>query len=380
MKRRQSPAWNISCVKDWFGEAPGGTTGAQPGYDFSHEQLRVLVYDETGLARRRLLHRRVAEELARQPRSLQAQGAIARQIAHHFRMAGHDAEAASYYKLGGEHARSLYANSEALAHFQTALALGYPEPAVLHEAIGDLHTLSGSYSQARGDYETAAALTSNRKSGGHLAQLEHKLAQVHHRQGEWELAESHFQGALESRTTEDEGPALAHVLADRSLNMLRLGQDHRAEELAQEAYRMAEVDRDQRGLARAHNALGILARSKGQVELAADHFSQSLTLAESLNDPAARVAALNNLALVRQVAGETEEAIRLTELALTLCRAHGDRHREAALLNNLADLLHANGQTEEAMAYLKLAVTIFAEIGGSESLVQQPEVWKLVEW
>ena len=38
--------------------------------------------------------------------------------------------AASYYKLAGEHARSLYANTEALAHFQTALALGYPEPAV----------------------------------------------------------------------------------------------------------------------------------------------------------------------------------------------------------------------------------------------------------
>ena len=187
-------------------EAVNGTTGAEPGYDFSHEQLRALVYDETSLARRRLLHRRVAEELARQPRSLQAQGAIAGQIAHHFRMAGHDHEAASYYKLAGEHARSLYANSEALTHFQTALALGYPEPVVLHEAIGDLHTLSGSYSQARGDYETAAALTPNHESGGRLAQLEHKLAQVHHRQGEWELAESHFQGALESWSSGDRGP------------------------------------------------------------------------------------------------------------------------------------------------------------------------------
>ena len=116
------------------------------------------------------------------------------------------------------------------------------------------------------------------------------------------------------------------------------------------------------------------------MDLAADHFSQSLALAESLNDPAARVAALNNLALVRLVAGETAQAIRLTESALTLCRAHGDRHREAALLNNLADLLHANEQTEEAMAYLKQAVAIFAEIGESESLPQQPEVWKLVEW
>ncbi len=361
-------------------EATMNMTGAEPGYDFSHEQLRALVYDETSLARRRLLHRRVAEELARQPRSLHAQDAIAGQIAHHFRMAGHDDEAASYYKLAGEHARSLYANTEALAHFETALALGYPEPAVVHEAIGDLRTLSGSYRQARGDYETAAALADGLKPGEGLARIEHKLASLHHRQGEWELAESHFQAAIESRTPNDQGADLAQLLADRSLNMMRLGQQSEAEELAEEALRLAEVDGDKQALAHAHNALGILARNQGELGLSAEHLSQSLSLAEALNDPAARVAALNNLALVRQAAGETENAIRLTKSALTLCRAHGDRHREAALLNNLADLMHADGQTEEAMAHLKRAVAIFAEIGESESLPQQPEVWKLVEW
>src|SRR6185312_9734748 len=35
-----------------------------PVYDFSHEKLRALVYDETSLARRRLLHRRAAESLS----------------------------------------------------------------------------------------------------------------------------------------------------------------------------------------------------------------------------------------------------------------------------------------------------------------------------
>ena len=81
-------------------EATTDTPSAEPGYDFSHEQLRALVYDETSLARRRLLHRRVAEELARQPRPLQAQGAIAGQIAHHFRMAGHDDERGQLLQAG----------------------------------------------------------------------------------------------------------------------------------------------------------------------------------------------------------------------------------------------------------------------------------------
>ncbi len=37
-------------------------------YDFSHEKLRALVYEETSLARRRLLHRRIAEVLVGQER------------------------------------------------------------------------------------------------------------------------------------------------------------------------------------------------------------------------------------------------------------------------------------------------------------------------
>jgi predicted ATPase len=114
-------------------------------YDFSHEKLRTLVYEQASLARRRLLHRRVAEALISRARGRYDLGPIASQVAHHYRLTGQDTEAAEYFKLAGEHARSLYANAEALTHFQSALALGYPDAAALHEAIGDLHTLLGEY-------------------------------------------------------------------------------------------------------------------------------------------------------------------------------------------------------------------------------------------
>ncbi|MBI1877173.1 MAG: AAA family ATPase, partial [Chloroflexi bacterium] len=161
-------------------------------YDFSHEKLRTLVYEEASLARRRLLHRRVAEALISRARGRYDLGALAGQIAYHYRLTGQDSEAAEYFKLAGEHARSLYANAEALAHFRAALALGHPDAAALHEAIGDLHTLLGEYSAALTSYETAAALGQAEV----LARVEHKLGNVHHRRGEWELAESYFQAAF----------------------------------------------------------------------------------------------------------------------------------------------------------------------------------------
>ena len=118
-----------------------------PTYDFDHDKLRALVYDGTGLARRSLLHRRAAAALAARARGREA-GPLAGQVARHHRLAGQDAEAAEYSRLAGDHARGLYANGDALAHYEEALALGHPDIAALHEAMGDLLTRHGEYGAA----------------------------------------------------------------------------------------------------------------------------------------------------------------------------------------------------------------------------------------
>lgn len=349
-----------------------GEGGDALAYDFSHEKLRELVYEETSLARRRLLHRRAAEAIAGK-RGLET-GAEAGQIARHYRLAGREDEAATYYKLAGEHARSLFANAEALSHFQTALALGHPDTGGLHEAIGDLHTVLGDYGPAISSYEAAAALA----DGAPLAAVEHKLGLVHQRQGDWELAESHYEAAMEALG--DAGPSaeLARLYANRSLAAHHQGRTGEAEDLAQRALELSRSEGDAEALAQAHNTLGILAGGKEDLYTARRHLEESLRLAETLGDPGARAAALNNLARAYGADGETELAIEHTEAALQLCASMGDRHREAALHNNLADLLHAAGRSEEAMDHLKQAVAVFAEVGEEGAL--QPGIWKLAEW
>ena len=346
-------------------------------YDFSHEKLRTLVYAETSLARRRLLHGRVAEALAARNRrgGREARSSLAGLIAQHYQLAGQAAEAAHYFKLAGEHTRTLYANAEALAHFRAALALGHPETAALHEAIGDLQTLSGDYGAALTSYETAAALCPPKS----LANLEHKLGNVYHRRGDWERAESHFQAALHAMGEESSTGARARLHADWSLTAHQGGQPEQAHTLARRALELAEAAGDQRALAQAHNILGVLASSQHDLAQARYHLEQSLARAEALNDLGARVAALNNLALAFSRNGEIDQALKFTEQALALCASQGDRHREAALHNNLADLLHAARRSEEAMSHLKQAVALFAEIG-TQAGDLQPEVWKLTEW
>jgi DNA-binding SARP family transcriptional activator/tetratricopeptide (TPR) repeat protein len=347
--------------------------GVTPSYDFDHDKLRTLVYEETSLARKRLLHRRTAAALAGGARGREA-NSLAGQIARHHRLAGQDAEAARHYLLAGDYARSLHANSEALSHYEEALALGHPDAATLHGVIGDLRTRTGEYGAALASYEAAASSAGSED----LAEIEHKIGNVLARLGERDLARLHYESALNEFSQTGSEAELARLYADWSL--LSHGQDEpeEATTLARQALTLAEVTGDTRALAQAHNMLGILAGKSGDQEAALRHLGDSLDLAEALGDSDARVAALNNLALARESGGEPEEALKLAESALRLCVASSDRHREAALHNNLADLFHAIGHEQESMDHLKRAVEIFAEIGERDEL--KPEVWKLVEW
>jgi tetratricopeptide (TPR) repeat protein len=352
-----------------------GEGGGLPGYDFNHEKLRVLVYDETSLARRRLLHRRAAEALVVNARSLYERGALAGQIAHHYQLAGREAPAAVFYRLAGDHAGTLFDNAAAIEHYRAALALGHPESASVHEDIGDLQILWGAYPAALASYETAAALSPEAR----VARIEHKLGVIHHRLGDWGLAEGHFKAALGALGEGESAELQANIYVDWSMNAHRQGVTDEAWRLANLALSFAEQAGEPPALAQVHNILGILSRNRGELEEARGHLAHSLEEAVSTGLIGAKIAALNNLSLIEADTGDQETALKYLQEALALCVQLGARHREAALENNLADLLHAMGRSEQAMEHLKNAVTIFAEIG-QEAGDWQPEIWKLVEW
>lgn len=347
--------------------------GTLPRYDFCHEKLRELVYDETALARRRLLHRRVAESFGRR---VGRQLGTAAQAAFHFRWAGQEDEAARLYATAGDEARLLYANAEALSHYRTALALNYPESARLHRSIGELLTLAGEYAGARLALEQAAS----GGSGLFLAEVEERIGGIYQRLGEWHLAEEHYQAGLEALGTGEDAPVRARLLSALSQTAHRQSDDSRALALAEEAQAAALQSGDAQAQTDVANLLGLLARSRGENATAIRHLQASLESATGLADPSAEIAARNNLALALADEGDFAAAQTHLQAALARCAAWGDRHREAALHNNLADLLHRAGNNEESMAHLKQAVTIFAEIGEPGTLPTNAEIWKLAEW
>ena len=302
------------------------TAGQAPSYGFPYEALRRTAYESATLARRRLLHGRAADILIRRHERDPATTRAAT-VAGHLQLAGRDADAARWWWRAAKVARDLYAHAEARAQLAKALALGYPQlPGRV--AMGEVLIVLGRYREALAELETGAAIASGGEDDPAALAIEHKLADVHHRLGDWDLAEAHLAVVTELVTGTDPG-RLARAEADRAVVAYRRGAADQAAELGR-------------------TALG------------------------------AAVAALNNLARLLAETGREHEALALAAEALELGRELGDQHRVAALHTNLADLLHADGQHDAAMTHLKEAARRFASVDVGDA--PRPEIWTLVEW
>ena len=175
---------------------------------------------------------------------------------------------------------SLHAHADALEHLEAALALGSPDTAGLHERIGDLRTLVGDYAGALASYESAAAECEE----GQLAAIEHKLGGVYGRRGEWERSEARLALALDAAPPGALG-LRARIVADLALTLHQAGRSEDAAARAREALELADAAADRQAEAQAHNMLGMLARSRGDLAAAREELERSLALADELGTP-----------------------------------------------------------------------------------------------
>jgi DNA-binding SARP family transcriptional activator len=343
------------------------------GYDFPHDTLRDMVIERVGLARLRLLHGRAADAFVRQ-HAADGGGVPAGRVARHLALAGREPDAREWYWVAAQQSITLYAHREALEHLRSALALGH-DPAVNHAATGDALTSLGRYDDALTAYEKAAAAIPG-DDPSQLAVIEHKLAEVHDRLGDWDVARAHLESAAELLEPDGGLAMRAQVAADLALVCYRQG-DSGAEKIGEQALHLAVESGDAVSMSQAKNVLGVLACAKGHCDTAVGYLQESRDQAHVAGSTELEVAALNNLARLYAQEGDIDKALVSAQEALELGLAQGDLHRAAALHDHVADLYHRAGQQADAMEHLKAAAAAF---GAVDEARVRPEVWKLVSW
>lgn len=352
-------------------EAPN--PGDQP-YDFAHSRVRDLAYERISLARRRLLHGRMAAAIrtAGEPVDELARFAL---LAEHERAAGHAGPAAEAYLRAGELARAVQANAEALAAFEAAQSLGHPDALGLEEAIGAVRTRLGDYPGALAALETAASIAPPDR----LASIERRLGWIQFRRGDLAAAESHLAAALAALRDDASPSRRSEIQADRSVVAHRAGDEAAALELARTALAMIDPSVQPGAAAVAHRLLGLVAHAAGELGVARMEFEESLDLANVAHDLDAAIAVEHALSRLDLAAGDSLSALAHAGAALAEAARSGDRHVEAAVENTMADVLHALGRDAESREHQRRAVSLFAAIGSAAASLEA-EIWKLVEW
>ncbi|HYF62952.1 MAG TPA: tetratricopeptide repeat protein, partial [Herpetosiphonaceae bacterium] len=247
-----------------------------------------------------------------------------------------------------EQAQERYANQEALALYDQALALAEqldrlgqlaPDDALrVYGQCGDALAATGAFDLARSRYAYALAGLGP-DALDRQATLRRKIGSTHEQQGDWASALDWFTAAAENigAAAPDHGIMVeyAQILSAIGWVHFRQGdleQAGRNLEQALDLIRPLGVDNEEAGIL---NRLGGVAYLRGDMEQSRAYVEQSLAASERGGDLIAQATALGNLGNLTASQGLGEEAIRFYEQALALHEQTGSRRMLAITANNL---------------------------------------------
>jgi len=336
-------------------DALAGADLVTPGPDhrFRHGLLQEIVYQNILVARRTELHSRVGAALETQgvgnPESLDRLVALG----HHWALGADKRRGARYLMAAGDWARGMYANADAIQHYQRALdALEHcdaveTERLVARERMADLLGPTGRRGTALGEYDIVEA--GHRAVGDAAAQARilRKMGGLHWDAGARARALECFEAGLALLDDDREHIERAHLYQEMGRLAFRSGDSQRAVEWAEQARLHAErlaadpaLDADGRGeaataAAQSHNTLGVALARLGRLEEAVEHIERSVALARNNGLLQAACRGLANLSVLYSTL-DPARAIETCAAGLETAQKIGDLGFQSRLYANLA--------------------------------------------
>ncbi len=346
------------------------------GLHFRHALLRDAAYHGLSFRTRRQLHGRVAEAFEREAGSDVA--AVADSLTHHFFEAGVWEKALRYGFLAGSEAHAVYANVDAAALLDQAVAAGVrwrgarPEAvARAEEALGDVRLALGEFARAR-----AAFVAARRRVRGDMverARLLRKEGEVAYRLGDYPAAQRIMVRALALINVVSSVPATAQrARIEAWLGVITLwrGRPREAVEWLQQAVADGEsvgakeaVAHALLGLHRAFNALG-------ESDTRTAYGQRALALHDELGDLVSKGGMLNNLGADAYYEGRWNEALGFYRRALEAWDQAGDTRSVYMASFNIGEILSAQGNLVEAEPLLRDAERASRASGGATEVAE----------
>jgi predicted ATPase len=284
-------------VADGLLQAVGsGADGRQ--YRFTHGLVHEVVYQNLLLSRRTEIHERAARALehAVGPRPDRLSDLEA--LGHHWSLSPDKLRGARYLVAAGDWARSVYANDDAIRHYERALqtlaeCTGCDaDVRAAQERLADLLGLTGRRGEALALYEAVRTGIDTATDRGAAARLQRKLGGLHWDGGDRERATVCFTAGLELLGQDGDAIERAHLLQEMGRLAFRAGDNAGAIAWAEQA--LAEATQEEEAAtaperareaaamrAQAYNTLGVALARTGRLAEAVAQIECSIELAEA---------------------------------------------------------------------------------------------------
>jgi adenylate cyclase len=322
---------------------------------FVQALLHEVVYQNLLLARRTELHQRAGRALeaaldgaARGPQRL----AELEALAHHWSLSPDKLRGAKYQMEAGDRARAVYANDDAMRHYERALhtleegargdAAGAPAETLAaeldaHERLADLLSLKGQRDEALNQYGVVLKAFARSRDAVRAARVLRKSGGLHWEAGDRERAGACFGEGLDCLGEEGHPVERAHLFQEMGRLAFRAGDNATALALAQRA--LAEVPIGAAGGAdvrvQACNTLGVALARLGRTAEAVEQIERSVRLAEDDGLLQAACRGYANLGVL-YASLDPKRSIETCLCGLEAARKVGDLGFQSRLYANLA--------------------------------------------
>jgi tetratricopeptide (TPR) repeat protein/DNA-binding XRE family transcriptional regulator len=260
-------------------------------YDFSHDKVREVVYQDIGGARRRLLHRSVAESLERCGEGETHERDA--QLAEHYERAHVWPKALRYLLLAAEHSQNLFAMRDALHWLDRAVTLCESHPRTLSkEQRLEIYARRGSARIQAGQTQGAVAdlrrVVDAARAGGEREKTRDALVQLgmaHRRADLYEDAARCLDEALAESHEMNDVRRAADTLYHLGTVMWSTGVNDRAIGFHRQAVEICEREGfDDLVAVQAYHGRGEAHFANSEPAAAIECFSRSLELARGIGD------------------------------------------------------------------------------------------------
>ncbi len=402
--------------------------GPQPEmvYLFRHIMTREVAYESLLYADRRQLHRSIGESIETQQTGRLAE--YLEVLAYHFGLAEEWKKALDYHLDAGHKAQSIYANEDAIHHFQRALkaaervAGSEANQLLAHVGLSEVFDTLGRYDEALTHIYRAQDLVmiighAPEQVARDLADLCRRAAQVHEKRSEFDIAFNWLRGgliALEGMHTVEEAQIylmgvgiyhrqgnnaealdwcqrtldiagqlenvgeerlkiLAHTYFLLGSIYLRYGDWPRVLDVCRNSLLISEQIGDIAKASQAHLNMGTAYFEQGNWPKATEHYLQNLEIKRRIGDVYGQAFVTVNLGGVYLDQGDLDQAIRYYHQSLEMWEQLGSTYVIALLHNNMADVALRQGNPDEALTMLEKSLEMFEQVGSGDFL---PEVYR----